>query len=61
MGYPQQSRGGLQEQLLPHDTLQSKTGPIVISVLTPRGKTRRILSMRKRNDHEIRKIAPNLA
>lgn len=36
-------------------------GRIVIIVWTPRGKARRIISMRKANDREIKKIAPNLA
>jgi uncharacterized DUF497 family protein len=33
---------------------------IVIIVWTPRGMARRIISMRKANDREIKKIAPHL-
>ena len=36
-------------------------GRIVIIVWTPRGKARRIISMRKANDREIKKLAPALA
>jgi uncharacterized DUF497 family protein len=34
---------------------------IVIIVWTPCGKARRIISMRKANDREIKKLAPHLA
>ena len=36
-------------------------GRIVVIVWTPRGKARRIISMRKANDREIKKLASNLA
>ncbi len=34
---------------------------IVVIVWTPRGKARRIISMRKANDREIKNLASNLA
>lgn len=37
------------------------SGRIVIIVWTPRGKARRIISMRKANDREIKRLAPYLA
>ena len=36
-------------------------GRIVIIVWTPRGRTRRIISMRKANEREIKRLAPHLA
>ncbi|MDA8351133.1 MAG: BrnT family toxin [Pseudomonadota bacterium] len=37
------------------------SGRIVIIVWTPRGKARRIISMRKANEREIKRLAPHLA
>lgn len=37
------------------------SGRIVMIVWTPRGKARRIISMRKANEREIKRLAPNLA
>ncbi|MGC2461284.1 MAG: BrnT family toxin [Steroidobacteraceae bacterium] len=34
---------------------------IVILVWTPRGRARRVMSMRKANDREIKRLAPHLA
>ena len=34
---------------------------IVVMVWTPRGKARRVISMRKANAREIKKLAPQLA
>ena len=36
-------------------------GRIVIIVRTPRGRARRIISMRKANEREIKRLAPYLA
>jgi uncharacterized DUF497 family protein len=36
-------------------------GRIVILVWTPRGRARRIISMRKANEREVKKLAPYLA
>jgi len=36
-------------------------GRIVIVVWTPRGRTRRIISMRKANEREVKRLAPHLA
>lgn len=37
------------------------SGRMVIIVWTPRGKARRIISMRKANEREIKRLAPHLA
>ena len=37
------------------------SGRIVIIVWTPRGKARRIISMKKANEREIKRLAPHLA
>ena len=37
------------------------SGRFVIIVWTPRGKARRIISMRKANEREIKRLAPYLA
>ena len=37
------------------------SGRIVIIVWTPRGKARRIISLRKANEREIKRLAPYLA
>lgn len=34
---------------------------VVIIVWTPRGRARRVISMRKANEREIKKLAPHLA
>jgi uncharacterized protein len=36
-------------------------GRIVIIVWTPRGRARRVISMRKANEREIKRLAPQLA